>query len=181
LSLARRGRLGPWAGAPTELDPLFDDLALLTAARARQGDVVVRIERAGTVAPAPRDALAQALLNLLLNALAHTPRGGTVTLGAVPGPHVILYVRDTGPGVPVADRERIFEPFHSADVDGAGLGLSVVRHVAREMDWRVEVADAPGGGAEFRIRLPATPRARTRAEVGADEGIAGGRTEVRTP
>jgi signal transduction histidine kinase len=70
---------------------------------------------------------------------------------------VVLRVSDTGPGVPASERARIFEPFYTASVDGTGLGLSVVRRVARELGWHLEVADAPGGGAEFIIRVPARP------------------------
>src|SRR5690606_24283045 len=160
LALARRGTLRAWSGDPTRLAALFHDLLLLTSARAARAGVTVRAERTTIVAPAPREALAQALLNLLLNALAHTPRGGTVTLSASDGDRVTISVRDTGPGVPAAERARIFEPFHTASVDGTGLGLSVVRRIARELDWQLEVDDAPGGGAEFRIRLPAAPAAR---------------------
>lgn len=155
LSLARRGTLGAWSGDAAPLDAVFDDLLLLTSARAARAGIAVRAERTAILAPAPREALAQALLNLLLNALAHTPRGGTVTLSASDGERVTISVRDAGPGVPAAERARIFEPFHTASVDGTGLGLSVVRRIARELDWQLEVDDAPGGGAEFRIRLPA--------------------------
>src|SRR5690606_32943335 len=134
LSLARRCTLGAWSGDAAPLDAVFDDLLLLTSARAARAGVAVRAERTAILAPAPREALAQALLNLLLNALAHTPRGGTVTLRASDGERVTISVRDTGPGVPAAERARIFEPFHTASVDGTGLGLSVVRRIARELD-----------------------------------------------
>jgi len=189
LSLARRGTLGAWSGEPTRLASLFDDLLLLTAARAARAGVTVRAERTTIVAPAPREALAQALLNLLLNALAHTPRGGTVTLSASDGDRVTISVRDTGPGVPPAERSRIFEPFYTASVDGTGLGLSVVRRIARELDWELEVDDAPGGGAEFRIRLPAAPASRgpdARAARGAlhaeaSRGLASDRADAASP
>ena len=167
LSLARRGTLRAWSGDPTPLDTVFDDLLLLTAGRADRAGITVRAEHTGIIAPASREALAQALLNLLLNALAHTPRGGTVTLSASGGEHVTITVRDSGPGVPPAERARIFEPFHTASVDGTGLGLSVVRRIARELDWQLEVDDAPGGGAEFRIRLPAAATSRGATERAA--------------
>lgn len=186
LSLARRGTLGAWSGEPTRLAGLFDDLLLLTSARAARAGVTVRAERTTIVAPAPREALAQALLNLLLNALAHTPRGGTVTLSANGGDRVTISVRDSGPGVPPAERSRIFEPFYTASVDGTGLGLSVVRRIARELGWELEVDDAPGGGAEFRIRLPAAPASRgadARAALGEEtaRGPAGDRARAASP
>lgn len=186
LSLARRGTLGAWSGEPTRLGGLFDDLLLLTSARAARAGVTVRAERTAIVAPAPREALAQALLNLLLNALAHTPRGGTVTLSASQSDRVTISVRDTGPGVPPAERSRIFEPFYTASVDGTGLGLSVVRRIARELGWELEVDDAPGGGAEFRIRLPAAPAsrvpdARAALHAEASRGLASDRTDAANP
>ena len=172
LELARRGPRWAESGKPTELAPLFQDLVLLTAARAERGSVRLEVDAGDVAAPAPREALAQALLNLLLNAIRHSPPGGTVRLIARPGDPMEIRVRDQGPGVPPGDRERIFEPFHTG-AGGTGLGLSVVRHLARELDWGLSVADAPEGGAEFRIRIPCrsdppiggSPRRRA-----ADEG-----------
>jgi signal transduction histidine kinase len=161
LSLARREPAHGWSGRPTPLEPLFQDLALLTAARAQRAGVRVDVDAGDTVAPAPREALAQALLNLLLNAIRHSPAGGEVRMTARPGDPVEIRVRDQGPGVPAAERASIFEPFHTGSAGGTGLGLSVVRRLARELAWELSVDDAPDGGAVFRIRILATaPRAR---------------------
>ena len=114
---------------------------------------------AGVSAPAAREPLAQALLNLLLNALAHAPEGTAVELRARETADAVeLTVRDHGPGIPPEARERIWEPFHSGS-GGTGLGLAVVRRLAREHAWKVEVGDAPGGGAEFRLTLPQSTEA----------------------
>lgn len=139
---------------PTALAPLFDDVVLLTAARAEGAGVDLRADAGAVVAPAPREPLAQVLLNLVLNAIRHTPEGGTVRIAADGADSVTVSVRDSGPGVPPEERERIFEPFHAAGTDGSGLGLSVVRRIARERGWTVDVGDAPGGGAEFRVEIP---------------------------
>jgi signal transduction histidine kinase len=105
---------------------------------------------------APREALAQALLNLMLNAITHSPAGGRVALWAHDrGDTVQLTVRDSGHGIAPADRERVFQPFTSNSDGGVGLGLSVVRRLADELGWTLEVDDAPGGGAELRITVPA--------------------------
>ncbi len=155
LSLGRRGGRVETGSGPTELDALFDDLRLLVASRAQRAGVRIETEASGLSAAARRDLIAQALLNLLLNAIAHTPRNGRVTLAArSDGSSVIVSVSDQGPGVPREERERIFEPFYSSRPDGAGLGLSVVRTVARESGWRVDVDDAPDGGACFRLCIP---------------------------
>jgi signal transduction histidine kinase len=69
---------------------------------------------------------------------------------------VWLEVLDNGPGVPVALREKIFDMFFTTrqDARGKGLGLSVSYRTALEHGGRLEVEDAPGGGALFRLRLP---------------------------
>ena len=117
-------------------------------------------------APAPDAAwsfdersLARALDNLLLNALQHTPAGGVVTLGAVVGEDRCDFrVTDTGPGVPPADAEWIFEPFVTTRTDGVGLGLSLVREVAGAHGGTVRYGggshpeDAPG--AVFTLEIP---------------------------
>lgn len=154
LGIAKRAPRVRDAAARTPLAPLFEDLALLVTGRAEKARVRVSVDGAGLVAHSPREPLAQVLLNLLLNAVEHTPAGGAVTLAArsLDGGTAIS-VRDQGPGVAREDRNRIWEPFHTGG-GGTGLGLAVVRRVAREEGWAVEVDDAPGGGAEFRIVIP---------------------------
>jgi signal transduction histidine kinase len=145
------------ADARTPLAPLFDDLALLVTGRAEKAGVRVTVDAHGVTAHSAREPLAQALLNLLLNAVDHTPAGGAVSLAARTAEGgTAIAVRDGGPGVPREQRERIWEPFHTGG-GGTGLGLAVVRRVAREEGWTVDVDDAPGGGAEFRIVIPASP------------------------
>lgn len=174
LVLARRGTPRAHTGELTALRTLFDDVVLLTTSRAERAGIRLVTRAHNLTAAAPREALAQALLNIVLNAIAHSPAGGTVTLeatnvngtGVTPAAptqssagaavnSVRITVRDQGPGVPPAERDRIFEPFHTMGTDGTGLGLSVVRRLARELDWRVDVRDAPGGGAEFALTIGA--------------------------
>jgi signal transduction histidine kinase len=158
LGLAKRSAIQPGSAAATPLALLFEDLSLLLDAHTRKAGVTLTVGGGHLVAPAPREALAQALLNLLLNAVAHSPRGGRVELLAREDEAgVELVVRDAGAGVPPEDRERIFEPFHSGS-GGTGLGLAVVRRLARELGWEIATGEAPGGGAEFRITLPRAAR-----------------------
>lgn len=137
------------------LAPLFEDLSLLLTGRAQKAHVTLHASANGIVAVASRQALAQALLNLVINAIAHAPRGGNVHVGAERhGGVVHISVSDDGPGVPEEERERIFEPFYSGG-GGTGLGLAVVRRLARDQQWTVTLEDAPDGGAEFRLEVPA--------------------------
>ncbi|GMU65213.1 MAG: hypothetical protein AMXMBFR36_14870 [Acidobacteriota bacterium] len=102
----------------------------------------------------------QALFNVLDNALRHSPEGVPVRLAARrDGSRLVVEVDDRGPGIPAADRERIFEPFTSG-ARGSGLGLTIVRGMIRAHGGTVEALDAPGGGARLRLTLPlATPPA----------------------
>lgn len=104
-----------------------------------------------------RDELYRVVINLISNALIHTPPQTkvTVTVGAE-GVSAILVVSDTGPGVPFELRDRVFDRFVSGESDhgrSTGLGLAIVRAVVEEHDGSVELEQAEGG-ATFMVRLP---------------------------
>ncbi len=106
--------------------------------------------------------LAQVLGNLLSNAAKFTPEGGTVRVEVTGGPEqVTLAVQDSGPGVDPSLLPRLFEPFHQGDSSlartsgGLGLGLALVRRLARLHGGEVEVTSERGQGARFAVRLPA--------------------------
>jgi two-component system sensor histidine kinase FlrB len=102
-----------------------------------------------------REALAGALLNLASNALqAAGPRARVRIEARVAGVEAEIAVRDDGPGVPAALRERIFDPFVTSRADGTGLGLAVARSVARAHRGDVVLADAAPGRTTFALRLP---------------------------
>lgn len=155
LGLARKTPDRQDHSSRVDLDGLFEDLVILLGSRAARGGVALQAQGGGLEVMVPREPLSQILLNLLLNAVAHAPSGSAVTLEASPGPDgVVISVRDSGPGVPDHDRERIWEPFESG-TGGTGLGLAVVRRLSRENGWEVIAGGAPGGGAEFQVRIPA--------------------------
>ena len=99
------------------------------------------------------------VLNLLDNAVKHSPRGGVVRVRAATPGAVELSVQDQGPGVPEADAPRIFEPFfrgsREASEEGSGLGLAIVRAIARAHDGDVSLDQSPEGGpgARFTVRF----------------------------
>ncbi|HEX5268090.1 MAG TPA: HAMP domain-containing sensor histidine kinase [Acidimicrobiales bacterium] len=104
--------------------------------------------------------LRQALGNLVGNALRHTPAGSPIEVSAVvDAGWAVVEVRDHGPGLDEEARAHVFERFWQRDPArsgaGAGLGLAIVAAVMTEHQGTVSAADAPGGGAVFRLRLPA--------------------------
>jgi signal transduction histidine kinase len=118
------------------------------------------------IVEADPDRLTQILLILVDNAIDHSPDGGVVRLALRTKANdgraaVVVSVIDQGPGVPEADRERIFEPFArlqggSGMVSGTGLGLAIARLLANRQGAVLEVDEAPGGGAVFNVVLPLT-------------------------
>lgn len=107
--------------------------------------------------------------NLVDDAIRYTPEGGRVTVRlSRPGESPAIEVEDSGEGVVEADRERIFDPFHrlaSSKQPGVGLGLSIVRDIARAHAADIELADGRGGsGLLVRVRFlpPATPASAPR-------------------
>ena len=111
------------------------------------------------VATGDRRRVEQIVTNLAANALKFTPAGGHVEIeGRFDGLVAILTVRDDGAGIPLDDRDRIFERFHRmADhegVTGTGLGLPIARDLARRMDGDLGVASVPDGGSAFVLVLP---------------------------
>jgi signal transduction histidine kinase len=108
-------------------------------------------------------AIELAVSNLIENAIVHAPDGSTIEV--VVGPPARIEVQDRGPGVPAADRDRIFQRFErgaSSQEGGAGLGLAIVTEIAAAHGGSVRVNDRPGGGACFVIDL-----AWSRRPVGA--------------
>ena len=100
--------------------------------------------------------LRQVVLNLLQNAQQSMEGGGRIIVTAEREPEMaLLIISDSGPGIPEADRQRIFEPFYSTRRNGTGLGLSIVRRFVQEVHGEVRCETNPQGGATFRISLPA--------------------------
>lgn len=129
--------------------------AFAEEARRREIDYRVVAERTPPVIVSDGDRVLQVISNLLSNAFRWTPDGGRIDLQlATENGAVQVDVVDSGPGVPVGERERIFQPFISQDVDGTGLGLPIARELAFALGGRVELSVEPERGSRFRLVLP---------------------------
>ncbi|HVN62591.1 MAG TPA: HAMP domain-containing sensor histidine kinase [Gaiellaceae bacterium] len=101
------------------------------------------------------DRVLQIITNLLSNAFRWTPDGGRIELElAAENGSVSVAVRDTGPGIDAADRERIFRPFWSRDGSGTGLGLAIANELASALGGRIELESSNGLGSSFTLVLP---------------------------
>ena len=161
LSRLEAGEFRAALGA-VEVSPLCESCLELMREKAKEKEIALGFDGPQDLrALADRRALEQMLVNLLDNAVKHTPRGGRVTLladGAAP--HVLLSVIDTGPGIEPRHKERIFERFYrvdggrSRDAGGTGLGLAIVKHLALAQNGEAGV-ESGNGGSRFWIKLPA--------------------------
>ena len=180
-------RLTQLSPAPAPLAPLVSEAAEGFAPLAAARGVTLCSELTdGVVAPVDADALHQMLLNLLDNAVKYGPPGQTVTLGlTVADGRARVSVDDEGPGIPAADRERIWDRFWRLERDrgsavaGTGIGLSVVRELVALHGGRTWVEDAPASergdraGSRFVIELPLVPLAQAASGPGSVRADAG--------
>lgn len=159
LALARLDEQRPSDWAAVDLAELVEDAA--SDARAADSGREITTETTGPLVVAgDRRQLAAAVANLWRNALLHTPPTTPVQLSARSDDGtVVIDVVDHGPGIPVGDRELVFRRLWRADAAegraGAGLGLSIAARIIELHGGSIEVLDTPGGGATFRVRVPA--------------------------
>ena len=170
------GRGASLAVGEVDVDDVLKSTAAQFTARFQTSGVTLQLDVPPllSVLHADPTGFAQVIVNLFGNALHASPRGGTVRVTVQERSHgVSIEVQDQGKGVPVGDRSRIFEPFWTtrAQGEGLGLGLAVVDAIVRAHSGRVEVEDAPGGGARFRLLWPWRPLRATAAELPAGAAV----------
>ena len=161
---------------PTNLVALVETTVKLMEPYANERDVILKGEtfniQHSTLNSEPNldgRAIQQALVNLIDNAVKHSPKGETVTVGIEMQNdelrmenrgRIDLFVADHGPGIPAAEREKIFERFYRLgselrrETQGVGIGLSVVKHIVEAHGGRVRVEGEAGKGSRFVIELP---------------------------
>jgi two-component system cell cycle sensor histidine kinase/response regulator CckA len=133
----------------------------------------ISIEPGLAMISADHQQIGQALMNLVVNARDAMPGGGTLTIATenavlgqenvdvIPGPHVLLSVRDSGVGMSKEIREQVFEPFFTTKDTGrgTGLGLSMVQAIVRQSGGHIIVDSEPGAGTTFKVYFPRQPDA----------------------
>jgi signal transduction histidine kinase len=155
----RKSRINPQlADLPADIRAAVQGFAVLS--RSRQIEVRTELQE-GVTAPVDRGALRQVLLNLLDNAVKYGPLEQRITVGMGLFDNAArIWIDDEGPGIPAADRDRVFGRFFrlSRDVDspigGSGIGLAIVRELVLLHGGRVWVEDAPGRGARVVVEFP---------------------------
>jgi two-component system, NtrC family, nitrogen regulation sensor histidine kinase NtrY len=169
VAIARMERLGAFMNGfaemvrlpepdlrPADLRRLVDEILLLFRPELERRRIACEWERAESVPPIPmdRNQIEQALVNVLKNAVEAIGEDGTIRLRLESeGPRPVLAVRDTGPGIAADVEPLLFTPFFSTKRDGRGLGLTVVREILTRHGFDFGLKNAPGGGAELRIRF----------------------------
>jgi two-component system sensor histidine kinase KdpD len=144
-----------------DLGAVVDRLQRTFAHQAQEKQVVIDTVRpAGPVSiPGDETRVTWAISNLLANALRYTPRGGHIELRLAPDAHAVrVTVRDTGPGIPPEQRDRIFERFTQSpdggEMGAAGLGLAIVRDIVQAHGGRILLESEVGRGSAFTLELP---------------------------
>ena len=161
-----------------DLHTLVSEAAAGLEPLATERGVEIRIERpdAPLLVRCDADRITQVVVNLLSNALKHSPKGVAVTVRLEGEARAaLLAVEDRGPGIPTSARREIFERFTqlegrtAATRQGAGLGLHICRRIVEDHGGTIWVEDNPGGGSRFVVRLPRTPRGQLAGEAAPDE------------
>ncbi len=152
LFLARPRSLTP---GEIELAPLAEELARLVSFDLRQHHATLDVRLETPRLKADGDSLKQALLNLLMNAIAALPaEGGRIELrAAAQGAGVRLSVTDNGRGMTEDEREHALEPFFTTRASGTGLGLAIVEAIVREHGGMIEIDSTPGHGTTVSLIL----------------------------
>ncbi|GAA4719783.1 PAS domain-containing sensor histidine kinase [Sphingomonas lutea] len=160
LSVVQSMSDDPTQGQVIDLAALAAEAVVMVEPAAEERNITIVLESARSLpASGEERAVIQILVNLMNNAVRHSPEGGEVTLTFVRTEGTAsLTVTDQGAGIDAADQQRIFERFERADPreGGTGLGLAISRRLARSMGGDVTLESAPGIGARFTLTLPAS-------------------------
>lgn len=147
--------------ASTDLNNCIGEALGLSGTTLRKKGIGVRKALCEALPRCRADArlIEQVVLNLVMNAAQAVEKAGgekqVEIVSLAEGPNVLVKIGDSGPGIPAAIREKIFDPFYTTRKEGTGLGLTISRRIVHDHGGSISVGDSPLGGAEFRIVLPA--------------------------
>ena len=138
----------------------IEEVLELTRQQALRNRVEVEVVLAEDIEiPGRGEQIQQALLNLVLNALQAMPEGGQLKVSStVHGNEVGIHVSDSGPGIAMEDRERIFNPFVTTRDSGTGLGLAITQMIIQGHDGHIHLESMLGHGSSFTLCLPVSMR-----------------------
>ena len=141
---------------PTDISALIDNtVTLLLSTHPHPVTLASRLPTGLPLVPVDPNEFRRALFNILINALQAMPDGGVLQVdAAVDDDWLTVTVRDNGPGIPDAVKDRIFNPFFTTKDEGTGLGLAIAHKIVDGHRGVIEVDSAPGMGTAFTIRLP---------------------------
>jgi len=162
LALAKAQAHTEQAMSPVSIQDIYRRVLedLMPLAEARHIDIGVEGEQDGLVKVSRLDMIAM-VRNLVDNAIRYTPDGGRVDMSAaISDGCAVLAIQDSGPGIPIAERQRVFDPFYrilGSDQAGSGLGLSIVKTISDRVGARIELAfsdESKQSGLCIRIFIP---------------------------
>lgn len=141
------------------LSPILEDAAAQFAPKAAAKNVSLTLVPSDATAVFDAKWTAEAVCNLLDNAVKYTPAGGSILVQAIPYELFCrINVTDTGPGIPEAEQPKIFQRFYRAsaaqEAEGVGIGLYLARQIAEGQGGYIKVSSRPGKGAKFSLYLP---------------------------
>lgn len=161
LEFTRPARLEP---KPVDINKLVEHSARLIQQEAKAKNIQVQLHPGpGSVeANVDPDRLTQCFLNVYLNALQAMENSGklTITTAIRNKTHVIIDIKDTGPGISADDVDKIFDPYFTTKPKGTGLGLAIVHKIIDAHQGQIKVRSTPGRGTVFSIVLPVTAEHR---------------------
>ncbi|MGD0354476.1 MAG: ATP-binding protein [Dehalococcoidia bacterium] len=162
LSLAEAGELKLYL-EPEDVNSLIDQATAAVRAGAAEKGLSMATDLEAGLPTVNIDFLRikQVMLNLLQNAIVHTPAGGSITVGAARKDDMVeISVTDTGEGIPAEELENIFERFHRVDksrsrqTGGTGLGLTIAKSLVEAHKGEISVQSEPGKGSRFSFTVP---------------------------
>ncbi len=144
---------------PIDINRPVKEALALAGKRLQQSHIQLTVRLAADLPPVlgSVNRLSQVFLNLIINAIEAMPDGGRLWVGTAyhaERQQIVAAFRDSGPGIPLEVRDRLFEPFHTTKSGGLGLGLAISYGIVKEHGGDIDVESPEGGGTTFIVRLP---------------------------